>query len=693
MFRSVKKMLAKIKNRQLRWLLISFCFIAISMVIFVVALFTYTYSLGPPALTNNQNTVYYSQNGKVIGEEHGLENRYWVGLDHIDEDLIQATLTTEDRNFYNHPGFDFKRILGAAIQDIRSLSMEQGASTITQQYARNLYLTHDKTWKRKIKEAFYTIRLEMFYSKDEILEGYLNTIYYGHGAYGVEAASRYFFDKSANDLSIAEAAMLAAIPKGPSYYSPFNHAENAERRKNQIVANLAKQHVISEAEADAAMQEALSFTEPNEQSKKAIAPYFQDEVLRELQHVLNKTKEEIRSGGYQVYTTLHIDKQLTLEKTVEKTISSDTELQVGALAVNHQTGAILSMVGGKDYNESPFNRAVQAKRMPGSTFKPFLYYAALENGYTPTTTLMSKPTDFELANGTVYQPSNYNGYYADEPITLAEAIALSDNIYAVKTNLFLTPERLVETAKQFGIKSNLQPYPSLALGTASVSVKEMTRGYSMIANGGKEIDPYTIEKVTDAEGNVLYERPEKEQKSVFDPRQTFILTHLMTGMFDESLSSYMRVTGAAISDELGRQYAGKSGTTKTDSWMIGFSPEVVTSVWTGYDNNIPIEKTKEQRYAKQIWAGYMEKIHEGKPLRTFQVPDGVVGAYVDTESGNLATPYCDNHRLMYFLEGTEPTSYCTAHKPDDAESGLDDKKEKDSEDKRGFFKRLLDFFR
>lgn len=683
MLKWVKQVLSKIKHRPIRWLVITgFCTTFLA-VVFVVAILTYTYTLGPPPLTNQQNTVYYGADGQVIGEEHGLESRYWINLEDIDPQLIEATLMTEDQDFYDHIGFDFKRIAAAAIEDIRSMAMVQGASTITQQYARNLYLSHDKTWKRKIEEALFTIRLEMFYDKDEILEGYLNTIYYGHGAYGIEAASRYFFDTSASELTLAEATILAGIPKGPSYYSPFHDLENAKNRQENILSILVKEGKITEQKQLQAMKQELNFTEPKDRSSKQIGPYFQDVVFNELQRVLDEDMEKIKSGGYQVYTTLDVEKQNELETTIGDTVNKQSKIQIGAMAMDPKTGAIRSLVGGKDYEKSQYNRVVQAKRMPGSTFKPFLYYAALENGYTATTALKSEPTNFQLADGKVYQPSNYNGYYAEKPITLAQALALSDNIYAVKTNLFLKPETLVETAHQFGIKSKLQPVPSLALGTESVSVKEMVSAYGMIANGGKEIEPYTIEKVTDIEGNVIYKRPNPNDEPVLDPRHTFILANLMTGMFDHSLDGYMQVTGSTIADELSHTYAGKSGTTNTDSWMIGFSPDLVTGVWTGYDNNAPIEKVEELQYAKQVWAGFMEETHKDQPMKKFDIPDGVVGAYVDPSSGDLATPYCEDQRLMYFVEGTEPSTYCDLHKPNDKELDMkeDVEKKKDKKDK------------
>ncbi|QTN00903.1 PBP1A family penicillin-binding protein [Sediminibacillus dalangtanensis] len=680
----IKKQLKKIENKSLRRVILSVLLAGSAVVLAVVAIYSTALVLGPPPLSKGGNTIYYSDEEKVIGEEHGPESRYWVSLDEMSPMLIKAALTTEDKRFYSHHGLDVKRILSAAWNDLQALSKVQGASTITQQLARNLYLSHEKTWARKLKEAFYAIRLEMFYDKKEILEGYLNTIYYGHGAYGVEAASRYFFDKSAKQLDLAEAALLTGIPKGPSYYSPYRHLDNAKNRQEQILGSLEQSGLISEDEQYLAARQTIQLTEHADEAENKTAPYFLDTVLAELQDILDMDAEAIRSGGYQVYTTLNLEQQQQMEEAVNKSISDSSELQVGAVAQNPKNGAVKAMVGGRNYADSQYNRVTQAKRMPGSSFKPFLYYAALENGYTPVTSLLSKPTSFELEDGTVYQPSNYNGYYANEPITLAQALALSDNVYAVKTNLFLGPKELVETAKKFGIEEDFEAVPSLALGTGAVTVNEMAAAYGMLANGGKSVEPFTIKKVTDSHGKVLYAREKQDSSPVLDPVSTFILTDLMTGMFDESLNGYMRVTGASIADGLTRSYSGKSGTTKTDNWMVGFSPDLVTSVWTGFDENKPVENTNDLQAAKSIWAGFMEKAHADLPFHAFPVPDGVVGAYVDPVSGELATPYCDQHRLMYFAKGTEPTSYCSLHHDETNENQEQLPEEEDGEQDSGW---------
>lgn len=665
-------------------------FLGFILLIFVslAGIYLASFLLGPPPLKAEQNTVYYSAADTVIGEEKGVESRYWVELGDISPYLKEATLAIEDQHFYEHNGFDYSRIAGAVLQNIKNMSLSEGASTLTQQYARNLYLSFEKTWSRKIKEAFFTVRLEMYYSKDELLEGYLNTIYYGHGAYGIEAASRYFFDKSADELTLAEAAMLAAIPKGPTYYSPFNNMENATRRQQQILSVMKKQDVISEQEYFLATHAELNYAEPSDHIQKVVAPYFQDTVLLEAANKLDLDREKIRSGGYEIYTTLNVEMQKELEKEVADTINNASEIQIGAIGMDPENGAIRALVGGRDYSESKFNRAIQAKRMAGSSFKPFLYYAALTHGYTPATMLLSKPTAFELDDGEVYQPSNYNGYYAYKPITLAQALALSDNVYAVKTNLYLGVDKLIDTARLFGIDSKLPAVPSLALGTATVSVKEMVTGYGILANGGQRIHGHTIRKIVDRNGNVVYELPEEEGKQILDKKKAFILTDLMKGMFDHSLDGYMAVTGSPVADELTRDYAGKSGTTASDSWMIGFSPYLVTGVWIGYDDNRDLVKAVEHKYAKDVWAGFMEAAHKELPKVEADVPEGVVGAWIDPVSGGLATKYCPNGSLMYFEKGNVPASHCAEHLPDGSE---DDSAPPKDEHRKGVFEKIFDY--
>jgi penicillin-binding protein 2D len=660
------------------------------LVMVVTGVLIYAKVQGPPPLAVPQSSLYYSDDGKVIGESNNGEKRYWVGIDEISPHLIEATVAIEDRSFYEHNGFDFKRIAGAALADIKAMAKVQGASTISQQYARNLFLEHEKTWKRKLLEALYTIRIEMNYTKNEILEGYLNTIYYGKGAYGIQAASQYYLGKDAADLTLGEASMLAGIPKGPSYYSPLISEENAKERQKIILDSMVKNKYITAADANTAINEKLAFIGEHSHAVIEIAPYFQDAVKQSLKNDLGLDDRTIELGGLRVYTTLDTEQQELAEKNVSTHMAKESELQVALVSMNPKNGYVKAMVGGRDYVESPFNRAVQAVRQPGSTVKPLLYYAAITQGFTPASLVRSEMTTFRFDDGRAeYTPHNFNNRYAGKEITMAQALALSDNVYAVKTHLFLGEETLVKTAKQFGITTPMESVPSLALGTSGVKVIDMANAYSLFANGGKKVKPVLIKRVENHRGEVIYEF-EKENERVLKADAAFVMTHMMTGMFDKKLDGYSNVTGSSMVNDMTRIYAGKSGSTDSDSWMVGFSPQLVTAVWTGYDQGNPIEIVAEKSYAKNIWVNYMEDALANEPIKNFKAPKGTVGVYIDPESGLLATDDCPVKRLTYFIAGTEPTKHCINHLEHDAKKPTEKKKEEKKE-KKTWYKKIFDW--
>lgn len=662
---------------------VKLCFtLFIILFIFLVGILSVSYLLGPPPIATKQTTVLLDVENNVINEQANK-----IALAEISPFVIDATILVEDKHFYEHHGFDYLGIMRAMYKNVRAQRLKEGASTITQQLARNLYLTHEKTWVRKIKEALYTIRLEMFYSKDEILHAYLNEIYYGHGAYGIEAASNYFFDKRASELSLAEAAMLVGIPKGPSYYSPYVDIKHATDRQHHILKQLLYAGKITEAQFHIAKNEALVFADKNGHDNHT-APYFVDVVWQEAETILGESKNVLLGKGLTIHTTLNLDVQKKFDNLIKKTMPNHSDLQVALITIDPESGAIIQLTGGKNYKESPFNRVTQAKRMVGSTFKPFLYYAALENGFTANTMLTSEPTAFKVAE-TMYEPKNYNGYYAYEPISLAQALALSDNIYAVKTHLFLGPKKVAETARRFGITAPLPEVPALALGSASISLFEMVQAYSMLANGGSSMPAYTIEKITNKDGLVIY-RHKKEKEKVLDEKKAFILTKMMTGMFDRRLNGYMEVTGSSISDKLNHEYAGKSGTTEADNWMIGFSKKLAVGVWTGYDNNQAIERMQERAVAKQLWASAIESAHQilKEEDVTFSKPSGVVEKIIDIETGLIATENCTHKKTFYFERGTEPTEQCHLH--DSVVIQIDEEKEEADE---SILRRWLRFLR
>jgi 1A family penicillin-binding protein len=649
-------------RRVLKWSLrIMIGFLALCFACFF-GLWAYAKIAGPPPIKVPETTIFYTAKGKVFAEaEHQSQNRFWVKIDDISKPLIKATVAIEDKRFFTHNGFDMRRILGSAVADLSSFSKAQGASTITMQLARNLYLYNDKTWTRKFLEVFYAMRLEMHYSKKEILEAYLNTIYYGNGAYGVEAASRYYFGKEAKDLTLSEASLLAGIPKGPTYYAPDENFDNAKKRQRLILNEMAKDHYISKKEAVQAYHTPLHLL-TNHESPPRKAPYFEDMVQKELRDRLHMDEKTIATSGLKIYTTLDLDLQKKAEFWVKHVINPDSTIQAALVAMDPKTGAVKALVGGRDYQKDAYNMAASAKRQPGSSFKPFLYYAALKNGFTPSTLLTSEPTTFRYDDGRgKYSPENFGGYYADGPITLMQALALSDNIYAVKTHLAIGMDKLVDAARKMGITSPLSPIPSLALGTKEVSVLEMARAYSTIANLGTRVTPHFITKVVDKSGNTIYEWQPKKEK-VLDPATSFVLSQLMTGIFDPKLNDYTKVTGYSVRNLLSHKVAAKTGSTDTDSWMVGFTPQLTTAVWVGYKDHASIKTYPDATYSKKIWANFMEEALAGKPKNSFKAPDGVVKVWVDPDTGKLATDACPNARLTYYLEGTEPTEYCDKHK-------------------------------
>ena len=613
----------------------------------------YTYAkLSPKIEIKNANSfMLFDSNNEVFFQGSG--SREWISLDDISPYLIEATINTEDKNFYKHIGFDYLRILKAMAVNITSGTTSQGASTITQQYAKNLFLDFDKTWKRKWDEMWYTIEIESHYSKDEILEGYLNTINYGHGKYGIETASKYYFGKSAKDLTLAEAAMLTGIPKSPSNYSPFVNLEKATQRQQMILKNMYDDGVISEAEYNKALDEELKFIGEEEEDELESVMYYQDAVIEELKSLKEIPESFLETGGLKVYTSLDMDAQKELEETVKNTMP-DSDLETASVMVNPNNGRVIALVGGKDYSKSEFNRAVNAKRQVGSTMKAFLYYAALENGFTASTTFTSEETTFTFNNDQTYSPQNYNGTYGNKPISMATAIAYSENIYAVKTHMFLGEDTLVDMAKRLGITSKLDEVPSLALGTSEIGMLEMAGAYSAFANEGYKVTPHFITKVVDKEGNVLYEANE-EKELILNSSLTFILNNLLTATYDANFIDYNYPTAVNLASRMTHKYSLKSGTTNTDNWYIGYNKDIVTAVWCGYDDSRDL-KSSEYKYAQNIWLNAMESYMKDKDEAWYSQPENVVGVLVNPITGKPAVDSDEKKIIEYYVKGTEPSA-------------------------------------
>ncbi len=589
---------------------------------------------------DNTNTVFYQGNGTST----------WANLEDISENVIHATISSEDKKFYSHHGFDIVRILKAMVTNITS-GTKQGASTISQQYVKNLYLDFEQTWSRKWDEMWLTMEIEAHYSKDEILEGYLNTINYGHGMYGIERASKFYFNKSAKDLTLAEASILAGIPKSPQNYSPVNDLNAAKKRQKYILTTMVENKYITKEEADTAYKEELKIVGSLENDETLNYMYYISAVNHELE-ALGISKSLVESGGLKIYTNMDVKAQNALENSTKNVIDDKTEIQTSSMMMDPNTGKIIGLVGGKDYNTSEYNRAVSSKRQIGSTMKPFLYYAALENGFTSSTAFKSEKTTFTLSNNETYAPKNYNDKYAEKAISLATAIAYSDNIYAVKTHMFLGEDMLVDTAKRLGITSKLEAVPSLPLGTYEMYLKELVGGYSAFANGGYKIKPYFIQKVENANGEVLYEAKE-EKSQVLSESITFILSNLLTSTYDSAFIDYNYPTAISLNSKMTHTYALKSGTTDTDSIYIGYTPDVVTAVWCGYDDNRNI-KDNDYKYTKDIWIDSMETYLEGTENKWYDIPENVVGVLVDPITGKPASKDNKKAKIMYYIKGSEP---------------------------------------
>lgn len=582
-----------------------------------------------------------------------------VTLNNISNYVINATIAIEDKNFYKHKGFDFLRILKSLYVNITNRKTLQGASTISQQLVKNLFLDFDKTWERKLKEAWLTIRLESQYDKDTILEGYLNTINYG-GVYGIENASHYYFNKDSKDLTLAEASMLAGIPKSPSNYSPLINEENAKKRQKLVLEAMVNNNFITDTEMNEAINTELSYYGYTNKIELSTLMYYKDAVMDELNSIDSIPTSFLDTGGLIIYTYLDMNAQNILETSMKENITSD-ELQIASIMMNPKDGSIIALTGGRDYNTSQYNRATMAKRQVGSTLKPFLYYAALENGFTASTTFTSEETTFVFSNNKTYSPSNYNNKYANKPISMAAAIAYSDNIYAVKTHLFLGEDTLVNLLKRVGINSKLSAIPSLALGSQELNMVEMTSSYSTLANLGYKVKGHLISKVEDMNGNILYEYKETPEQ-VLNSSIVYITNQLLTSTYDYKFVDYLYPTCYDLTGKLKNKYSIKTGTTNTDNLIFGYNENIVMGIWSGYDDNRDTVGD-EGKQIKKMWADTVDKYLEDKEVKWYKQPDNVVGVMVNPISGDVANNNDDKATVFYYIKGTQPTYH---------DEGLDD---------------------
>jgi penicillin-binding protein 1A len=593
-------------------------------------------------------TKVYDDNDELITELH-VERRIFVPLAHIPQTLRDAVIATEDRRFYSHFGVDPIGIARAIYQNYRRGRIVEGGSTITQQLTKVLFLTPDKSLERKFKEAVLALELERRYSKDRILEMYLNQVYFGNGAYGVEAAARTYFGKSVGELTVREAALLAGLPRAPSSYSPFEHADAARRRREIVLRRMVEYGVLEDAEAKRLARSDLGLIPP--ERRRTTGQYFLEYVQQTLEGKYGA--DMVFKGGLNVYTTLNPTMQLTAEQALRdglkalegRSKTKTTDHPEGAIVtIEPQTGYVRAMVGGYDFFRSEFNRAVQARRQPGSAFKPFVYIAALEAGFTPASRVEDAPVSYAVGpRGESWKPDNYDRKYRG-PTTLQQAVEESVNIVTVKVQERVGLARTIEVARRFGIASPLHMNLSLALGTSDLTLLELTSAYGALANQGEWLPPTTIRYITDAQGKLLEEHVAEPREAV-PPETAYVMTHMLRGVVE-------RGTGIAAK-ALGRPIAAKTGTTNdySNAWFVGFTPRLATGVWVGYDRPRSLGKDETgSRVAVPIWVSYMGKVLGDSPREEFPVPDNVVFVPVDLDPSNE----CVRVVSMAFVKGTEP---------------------------------------
>ncbi|MTI82220.1 MAG: PBP1A family penicillin-binding protein [Firmicutes bacterium] len=594
----------------------------------------------------------FDSSGRLI-TTIGNYYRIPVKQDEISPYMKQAVVAVEDERFNEHYGVDPVGIIRAAYRNLRAQKVVEGGSTITQQLAKNLYLTHQRTFTRKIKEMYYALLLERNYTKEEILNKYLNTVYFGEGCYGVEAAANKFFDKQSKELTLPESAMLAGFVKAPSFYSNPENIEKTRERQRIVLHRMQQLNYITMHEMQQAVNAEVEVLPVLEPASKA--GYFVAELIEKLEEKLPGGKDELYTGGLKIESTLDLDKQQVAEKVVNEKLKNKEGLQAALVAMNPANGHVVAMVGGGDYSQTQYNRAL-AQRQPGSAFKPFVYAAALEHGYTAASTFYCGPVEFNKAGREEsYKPTDYKEDYHNRHFTLKEALKISDNVVAVQLNVQIGPRTVADLARRMGITSKLDPYESLALGTSEVTPLEMAQAYAALANGGIGVEPIYFTRVLDRDGHVIATRRSKLTR-VLDENHAFIITDM--------LKSVLEPEGTAGHLVINRPAAGKTGTTDEyhDAWFVGYTMELSAAVYVGYDKD---NEEKAQvvgtggTTAGPIWEKFINDTMKNESIKEFKQPKDIVFKEVCARDGLLATPASTDIIKVAFEKGTEPIAYCT----------------------------------
>lgn len=610
-------------------------------------------------------TKVYADDDELL-TEFQAERRIFVPLREIPGGLRDAVLAVEDHRFYSHFGVDLSGIVRAAYANFRQGRIVQGGSTITQQLAKMLFLTPDRSFQRKVKEALLALELEKRYSKDRLLELYLNQIYLGHGAYGVEAGARTYFGKSLQELTLPQVALLAALPRAPGSYSPFERPELAQKRRAVALARMVEEGYITPAQAQQANAAPLGLVAP--ERRRGSGQYFLEYLQQSLEAKFGT--DLLYKGGLSVYTTLNPVMQRSAEQALREGLqaigaryrvkaagpgAAASAVPEGAvLVVEPQTGYIKALVGGSDFARSEFNRAINARRQPGSAFKPFVYVAALEAGRTPADLIDDSPVSYTAGPGKTWEPENYDGKFRGT-ITLQQALEESVNVPTIRLAEQVGVGPVMEVARRLGIQSPLQANLTLALGSSDVTLLELTAAYAALANQGIRMEPIAIRHVTDSQGRLVEENIPQGREAL-KPAVAYVITQMLRGAVERGTAVNARA--------LGRPVAAKTGTTNdfSNAWFVGYTPSLVAGVWVGHDRVRTLGHDETgARAALPIWLALMREIVKDRPAEDFPVPDSVVLARVDMASGYLANPFCPKPVTMAFVQGTEPTQFCPIH--------------------------------
>jgi penicillin-binding protein 1A len=683
-------------------------FIGALLVFIFLIIYLYILSRDLPSLTQLEHydpeltTKIYSRDGVII-KELFTKKRSFSPLEEIPENIINAVLATEDHSFYEHWGVNIERFSYVMLINLMHMSYQQGASTITQQLARQLYLDLEKKISRKIKEWITAIQIERTYTKNEILEMYLNQMNFGSGNYGVQAAAIAFFGKDARDLKLEECALLVGLLQRPAAYYPFRYPERAIHRRNLVLHNMLRQGFITEQQYQQAKNMPLNLKEYHPDQENGIAPYFTEFIRQELQ---DRFHMDLYQGGYKVHTTLDTRVQAVAEKAVnnhlpalqkkfnkklittnkakqfidhqflakipydqlrrnetllDSLLTESVPIQVALVAMDPKDGQILAMIGGRDFEKSKWNRAVQAKRQPGSTFKPIVYTAAIDNGYSPCFELLNQPVVLYLPDGDRWAPHNYD-YSQGGPTMLRDALKLSLNLVTARLVQEIVPPRTVaDYGYKLGLTTPIPPYDAIALGSADVILIELTSAFGVFANQGVLTKPLYILRVEDKYGNIVDEY-KPQIREVLRKESAYIMADMLKSVLNNGTGVPARTTYHFY-----RPAGGKTGTTNdfTDAWFVGFTPQIVSGVWVGFDDpQITLgEGQAGAVVALPIWAPFMKTAHDTLqlPVQDFEMPEGVVRMEICKETKKIPSEYCPEIISELFETRFAPTEKCDVH--------------------------------